>query len=170
VILVPAPDRFTNVRRFALVHSSSNLSAVDARDGRHIVLQDRDGPHRLWLREQGRRSGMATLVPLDGDVPSRLAGLQRFRRYLDGQPAGPLPRTWTITRRLRERLFPMVRTLDGHLAGASYRKIAQALHGSSAVAGNGWRTSSLRGQTIRLVKDGAAFMEGGYRKLLRGGR
>ena len=112
---------------------------------------------------------MAALVPLDDDLLLRLTGLLRLRRYLDGRPAGPVPRTWTITARLRQRLVPMVRALDGHLAGASYREIAGALYEPGAI-GHGWKTSSRRGQTIRLVKDGLATMEGGYRKLLHGRR
>jgi hypothetical protein len=64
----------------------------------------------------------------------------------------------------------MVRALDGHRAGASYREIAQTLHGPGAIARYPWKTSSVRGQTIRLVKDAAVIMEGGYRTLLRGSR
>ncbi len=64
----------------------------------------------------------------------------------------------------------MIRALDGHLAGASYREIALALYGTQAVARFPWKTSSIRGQTIRLVTDAVAMMNGGYRKLLRGGR
>lgn len=64
----------------------------------------------------------------------------------------------------------MVRALDGHLSRASYREIAEALYGSDQVARYPWKTSSIRGQTIRLVKDAVATMNGGYRKLLRGER
>ena len=31
-----------------------------------------------------------------------------------------------------------------------------------------WKTSSIRGQTIRLVQDAVRMMRGGYRELLRG--
>ena len=47
---------------------------------------------------------MAALVPLDETVLLRLAGLLRLKRRLDGHPAGPLPRAWQITARLRQRL------------------------------------------------------------------
>ena len=59
--------------------------------------------------------------------------------------------------------------LDGHLAEASYREIAEALFGARRVEGEMWKTSSLRDRTIRLVKGGLALMRAGYRKLLRGG-
>ncbi|OZA90615.1 MAG: hypothetical protein B7X76_03650 [Azorhizobium sp. 39-67-5] len=149
---------------------SPGVTAIQVPDGRHLVLQDQEGAHRVWLR--GLRAGtrMAALVPLDDDVLLRLAGLLRLRRRLEGRAAGPVPRAWTITARLRKRLVLMVRGLDGHLAGASYREIAQVLYGPGAIAAYEWKTSSLRGQTIRLVKDAAVTMEGGYRKLLRGSR
>jgi hypothetical protein len=113
---------------------------------------------------------IAALIPLDASVLPRLAGLLRFQRHLDGRPGGPLPPAWTITIRLRRRLVAMVRALDGRLAAASYREIAVVLYGRDAVAKYPWKTSSVRGQTIRLVKDAVATMEGGYRQLLRGSR
>lgn len=113
---------------------------------------------------------MAALIPLDDDVPLRLAGLQRLRRRLGGQVAGPVPRAWTITAHLRRRLVLMVRALDGHLVGASYREIALILYGAEAVSRYPWKTSSVRGQAIRLVKHATVTMKGGYRKLLHGSR
>jgi hypothetical protein len=169
VILVPAPDSFKDARRSVRFDRSPGVIAIQGPDGRHVVLEDRDGAHRLWLRGVRPGAPMAALVPLDDDVLHRLTGLLRLRRRLDGRPAGHIPRAWTITARLRQRLVPMVRALDGHLAGASYREIAHALNGPGAI-GDGWKTSSRRGQAIRLVKDGLATMEGGYRKLLRGSR
>lgn len=100
----------------------------------------------------------------------RLVGLSRLKRRLDGEPAGALPAAWQITARLRNRLLRMIRALDGHLEGASYRDIALCLYGTEAVGRFPWKTSSVRGQTIRLVKDAMAMMNGGYRSLLRGAR
>jgi len=48
--------------------------------------------------------------------------------------------------------------------------VAMALYGPEAVARFPWKTSSVRGQTIRLVADAVAMMDGGYRKLLRASR
>jgi hypothetical protein len=62
----------------------------------------------------------------------------------------------------------MLRALDGHLARASYREIADALFGPEAAARYVWKTSSIRGQTIRLVTDAVRTMKGGYCQLLRG--
>jgi hypothetical protein len=167
VVLVPAPDGFAGARPFNS-NQPAEFATFQGADGRHLVLQDHDGAHRLWLRGLRPGAQMAALIPLDANVLLRLAGLLRLERHLDGCPAGPLPRAWTITARLRRRLGLMLRALDGHLAQASYREIAQTLHGPSAVARYPWKTSSIRGQTIRLVKDAVVTMEGGYRNLLRG--
>jgi hypothetical protein len=78
-----------------------------------------------------------------------------------------MPKSWEMTRRYRQRLALMVRALDGHLANASYREIADALYGAEAITRYAWKTSSIRGQTIRLVKDAVRMMKGGYRKILR---
>jgi hypothetical protein len=105
---------------------------------------------------------------LDDDFQVRVLRLIRFQRRLTGRSSGPLPEGWQITRRHHQRLSLMVRALDGHLADASYREIADALYGAEAVTRYAWKTSSIRGQTIRLVKDAIGMMRGGYRKLLRG--
>lgn len=57
--------------------------------------------------------------------------------------------------------------LDGHLAGASYRQIAQALYGKDSV-GAYWTddTRGLKSKVRRAVAQGLALMSGGYRDLL----
>lgn len=169
VILVPAPPHFTTARRLDRHNLSLDLGILGS-DGNRVLLIEGESPHLLWLRDVSPSTPLAALVPLDGAVALRLAALLRFQRRLDGRPAGPLPKAWAITVRLRVRLLLMLRALDGHCTGASYREIARALYGRDAVARYSWKTSSVRGQAIRLVKDAIAVMEGGYRKLLRGNR
>lgn len=170
VVVVPAPTRFAGARRFRLAELGPlTLAFRESRD-LHILLKDALGAQQLWLR--GLRAGqpMAVLIPLDEHVLLRIGGLLRLQRRLAGEALAPLPNGWALTARLRRRLVLMVRALDGHMAQATYREIAVALYGSGAVARYSWKTSSIRGQTIRLVKDAVVAMKGGYRKLLRGGR
>jgi hypothetical protein len=170
VILVPAPPNFTNSHHLALSDLTGELLDHKGDDGRHIVLQDPQGAHRVWLRDVRIGTGLAALIPLDEGVLLRVAGLLRLQSRLAGGFVGPVPRAWELTARLRQRLVLMVRALDGHQAQASYREIALALYGHAAVARYPWKTSSIRGQTIRLVRDAVFTMEGGYRRLLRGSR
>jgi hypothetical protein len=59
-----------------------------------------------------------------------------------------------------------LQALDGTLAGASQREVAQALFGLSTVAGRWSEDSDLRAQVRRLIRRGQALMRGGYRHLL----
>jgi hypothetical protein len=166
---VPAPESFNTTRGLDASNLDPDFDYL-VTDGNHVVLSEGESAHRLWLRDVSFGAPLAALVPLDDDVVLRIAGLLRFCRRLTGRPAGPLPQAWTISARLRIRLLLMLRALDAHLAQASYREIAQALYGPGVVARYPWKTSSIRGQTIRLVKDAIATMEGRYRKLLRANR
>lgn len=58
--------------------------------------------------------------------------------------------------------------LDGSLHGATYRQIAQAIHGRNRVQKD-WTSESrsLKDQIRRAVHRGHALMNGEYRKLLR---
>jgi hypothetical protein len=168
VILIPAPPSFTNSHCLVPSDLTGELFDHEGSDGRHIVLQAPLGAHRVWLRDVHIGTSLAALIPLDESTLLRIAGLLRLQRRLAGGLAGPVPRGWELTARLRQRLVLMVRALDGHQAQASYREIALALYGQAAVTRYPWKTSSIRGQTIRLVKDAVVTMEGGYRKLLRG--
>jgi hypothetical protein len=168
VTLASAPTSFADAHQLGFSDLAGQLIAYDGGDGRHLVLRDLSGAHQVWLRDLQAGAGMAAIIPLDESVLLRVAGLLRLQRRFAGKSPGPVPRGWDLTARLRQRLILMVRALDGHQVQASYREIALALYGSAAVARYPWKTSSIRGQTIRLVKDAVVTMEGGYRKLLRG--
>ncbi|HEY2533656.1 MAG TPA: DUF2285 domain-containing protein [Xanthobacteraceae bacterium] len=110
---------------------------------------------------------LSAVLPLDDDLPIRATAALRLWARMAQRPTRqeePLP----LTRQHRDRLVLMVRALDGHLAEASYREIAEALFGTRQIEREAWKTSSLRDRTIRLVRGGVDLMRTGYRKLLRG--
>ena len=111
---------------------------------------------------------LAALLPLDDHFRLRVLSLIRFQRRLEGDAPPAHRRRAGASPPVTSDLALMLRALDGHVAQASYREIADALFGSEAVARYAWKTSSIRGQTIRLVKDAVRTMKGGYRRLLRG--
>jgi hypothetical protein len=168
VALVAAPDRYSEAHELSASDVDDPRADLQRADGRHILFEDPEGDHRLWLPNIWIGDRLAGLVVLDDKFALRIAALQRLYRRLAGRSPGPLPKAWRITRRHQRRLTLMLRALDGHLDQASYREIADALFGAEAVARYAWKTSSIRGQTIRLVKDAILMMKGGYRKLLSG--
>jgi hypothetical protein len=59
-----------------------------------------------------------------------------------------------------------LQALDGTLAGASQRGVAEVLFGSAAVAERWHDDGDLRAQVRRLVRRGQMLMDGGYQRLL----
>jgi hypothetical protein len=60
-----------------------------------------------------------------------------------------------------------LQALDGMLAGASLREVAEALFGGDAVTADWHADGALRARIRRLVRRGDALMRGGYRRLLQ---
>ena len=138
-------------------------------EGRHIIVADAAGEHRLWLRDPAPGKPLAAIIPLDKDFLTRIASLLRFRRRLLGRSAGSLPRGWPLTAYRLARLDLMLRAIDLRESGATYREIAAELGRDDAtkLSASDWKMSASRSFVVRLVRDGMAMMDGDYRKLLR---
>ena len=135
-------------------------------DGHHVIVHLDGGDLHFSLAGPADQP-LAAVLPLNDDLPIRATAALRLWARMAEQPnqqAEPL----ALTRQRRDRLVLMVRALDGHLAEASYREIAEALFGTRRVERDTWKTSSLRDRTIRLVRGGIDLMRAGYRRLLRG--
>lgn len=146
------------------------LAEHNGAEGHHVILDDPDGTHQLWYLNTDTGQKLAVLLPLDADFRLRAMAAMRLHRRLMGLPAGSPPRGWCLTSPQRRRLILMLNALDAHLAGASYRDIAIALIEPSVadLPRSDWKDSAARALAIRLVTEGVANMNGGYRKLLRG--
>lgn len=169
VILDAAPEGFETaspVDPHALGALLADLAGIE---GRHVIVADAAGEHRLWLRDPQAGRPLAAVIPLDKDFLTRIASLLRFQRRLLGRAAGPLPRGWPLTAYRLARLDLMLRALDLRDEGATYREIATALGRDDAarLSASDWKMSASRSFVVRLVRDGIAMMNGDYRKLLR---
>ncbi len=134
-----------------------------APEGDYLEFAGRDGPALLRLSIDDPPT--AALLPFDVLFPERMATVLRIWRAV--QRGQALSVDTPSADQLRRRKL-ILRALDGHLAGATYREIAIGLFGSKRVpSGDGWRTHHLRSRTIRLVRDGLERMRGGYLRLLR---
>lgn len=148
------------------------LGPLRALDGWHLVCRIGGSTHRLWwpapeLPAAGTALGFA--CDLDAYADACTAAALRFWRAMAGAGyarAPPrCPRKPAAPKIVR--CIAVLRALDGWLAGASYRALAQGLLGPEAPTPSAWKTSSRRGQIIRLVATGRRLMSGGYRDLLK---
>jgi hypothetical protein len=130
----------------------------------HALLRSVGADHHIWMPAAlACGQTVACVVLLDGDTVCGAAAALQFWRDVVGARATPERRSdqrWS-------RMGQSLRAYDGHLAGGSYRAIAEQIFGAQRVASESWRTSSLRDATIRLVRSGAALVGGDYRRLLR---
>jgi len=158
---------FENARSLDLDDLGDVIAERISANGRYVIICIDGGYLRLCLADPPDQP-LAVVLPLDDDLPIRAsAALQLWARIVErptdpGQPSA-------LTRQRRDRLVLILRALDGHLAEASYREIAEVLFGDRRIEREIWKTSSLRDRTIRLVRGGVALMRAGYRRLLRGG-
>ena len=169
VILDAAPDGFASAQPVDPHSLGALLADLAGIDGRHVIVADAAGEHRLWLRDPTPGRPLAAIVPLDKDFITRIATLLRFHRRLLGREAGPLPRGWPLTPYRLARLNLILRALDLRAGGATYRQIAVELGREDAtkLSASDWKMSAARSFVVRLVRDGTAMMKGDYRKLLR---
>lgn len=139
------------------------MTIASAPEGDYLTLIGRDAPAVLRLGSDGPPT--AALLPFDAFFPERMAIALRVWRAMQ-RGAAPTVDAPTADQLRRRKLI--LRALDAHLAGATYREIAVGLFGSKPVpSGDDWRTHHLRSRTIRLVQDGLERMRGGYLRLLR---
>lgn len=136
-----------------------------------MILGDSGGNHYFSLSEPDSQRSLAVLLPLDAIIDLRIEAVIRLVRRLRGRSAGPLPRTLDLTPQRRARLIQLLHALDFRLVGAGPREIATALLDAKAATlpAIEWKSSATRRKANRLIRDSQSLMNGGYRKLLRGG-
>lgn len=142
--------------------------------GRHLILADTDGPHRLWMRDTLPGQPLAYVIARDASFDLRLAAVRRLDRRLAGAPPAKLPRGFTPTDFQRYRLSLLLDIIDmmkdrEHPEVATYDIARTLLYVDMGVGrGTDWKNSSERRRTQRLIEEAFALRDGGYQALLRG--
>jgi hypothetical protein len=136
-------------------------------EGEYWLVNTAHGWLRLTLIDGATVSDpAAVIVPLDGNFPARAAAAARLWRVAMSRRSHRS--SDPISSQRRQRLALILRALDAHQGGETYRDIARALFGATRVpSGSAWKTHDLRDRTIRLVRTGVRLMRGGYLDLLR---
>lgn len=142
--------------------------------GRHMVLGDVDGPHRLWVRGGATGRPLAYVIVRDDAIELRQSAMRRFDRRLSGAPPARLLAGLQPTPFQRQRLAMLLAILDAVLEREEGRLTTHEIARRHVYAGmrigrgNEWKSSSERRRTQRLIDEATALMQGGYRRLLRG--
>ena len=140
-------------------------------DGRYLIIDDPDGPHRVWLKSTADELGY--VLVRDHRLDLRLAAIRRFERRLLGAPRTRLPPGIRPTAFQRRRLDLLLDILDALLdrgRRTTTHEIARELVYPRMTIGRGsvWKSSSERRRTQRLIEEALALMHGGYLRLLGG--
>ncbi|MFT9468848.1 MAG: DUF2285 domain-containing protein [Gluconobacter potus] len=132
----------------------------------HGFWQPGASAHQVWLptRPVGGAATYVAILPLDKLLELRAEAVLRLWRALVGRSEGK--RTHDFPKQTRDRHIMMLRAFDGRAAGASYRKLAEALLGFCGRKVD-WDNDPRKNQVRRLVADGRYYVRGGYRDLLR---
>ncbi|CCV05899.1 conserved hypothetical protein [Mesorhizobium metallidurans STM 2683] len=135
--------------------------------GQHVLL--RNAEHTLQLAVSGADILRPVCLRTEAIWPAmlskpRLRALECLNALSLGQH---LPARLFPPERRGPRLTFVLRALDGSLAGASHRELAEALVGQRRVHAD-WRDprDHLRDRIRRAVSRGRALMNGGYRDFL----
>lgn len=148
-----------------LVAADPTLTA-SAAEGDFLDLLALPPSRGALLLSSQSEGAVAFVLPFDALFDERIETARRLHRLLVSRKSPPP----SLTAYRRRRLKLALRALDGSLAGADYRAIADALFGERVPKGAQFRDASLRAQAIRLVRYGVSLMRGGYLDLLRPGR
>jgi len=100
-------------------------------EGEYWLVNTPHGSLRLTLIDGANVSDpAAVIVPLDANFPARAAAAARLWRVAMSRPSRSRD---PISLQRRQRLALILRALDAHQCGESYRDIARALFGETRV-------------------------------------
>ena len=174
IILEPAGPGLATIPTSRILGGHNIRVDRASAEGRHLVLADAHGFHRLLLPSAAQDSGIAYVLAPDSWLEIRTAAVIRFHRHLTGLPPSPSPPGLCPTRFQRNRLVMMLRILDDLSCkdgmGLSTREIARrhVYPNTRFDRAIEWKSSSERRRTQRLIEEARQLMNGGYLSLLKG--
>lgn len=127
---------------------------------------DRHGEqYHVWtLEDPTTLSVRAIVLPFDDNLELRLHAARQLWRGLRGRV--PIGEFRPLTENARNWNILALRALDGRIAGATYRQLAEVLLGFTGNRSD-WELAPQKSQVRRLVAHGYKMMRGGYLLFLR---
>jgi hypothetical protein len=168
VIVRAAPDGYAN----APIVDTSTLPVVGEwlDDDLHAIAEDEAGLHRLWFQGARAPFGAAALIPFDENYWLRRASTDRFYRWLEAKPSGPLPRSQRLSPYESHRYGLMLQAWDGVKAGATRRRVASVVLNRDVMKLRAveWKNAPERRRLDRMISTTASLIGGGYFRILQG--
>jgi hypothetical protein len=124
VVLEPASSRFEGVLPRDITALGGEVIEHTDPDGRHLVIRDH-GELRLWMPHVPVDQPLSVVIPIDQEAETRIKRALGFWHWIT-HPGNRITEPFPLTQQQRARLILMLRALDGRLARASYREIAEA--------------------------------------------
>jgi hypothetical protein len=165
VLLAPTPPVLDAASLPLALARLRNLDLRRADDGWHGIWMVDGVTHQFCLVEAppDGEATYALILPFDALFELRANAARHFWRSLNGRSAGGELRV--MPDQLRRFHILALRSLDAHLAGESYRTIAEVLLDFRGDRTD-WGSDPRKNQARRLVATGLRLMRGGYRDLL----
>lgn len=142
------------LRLRAIIQHGRDLLRLELRGERYDIL----------LVEPDAQGPLGIHIIFDDLMPDRKTTLERFWNAMAGKRVPHDPR---LTPQRHQRARQMLRAIDARFVGSTYRDIAEVLFPNHEHDPAKWGDSPFRVMMSRLVRDGMAFVRGGYRTLLR---
>jgi hypothetical protein len=140
-------------------------------DGRDMVIGDGTGDLHISLAGAAAPQPLAVVLPIDVAFELRLDAAARLYRRLRGKRTGLTPRALRLTPLQRTRLIQLLHTFDVRAHGGGPRDIAAEVLNAAREASLPaieWKSSAVRRNANRLIREALALVNGGYLTLLRG--
>lgn len=141
---------------------------AEAEDGRHALVADDGGDHRLWVPEERDFAATAIVIPRDRYFLWRVRNAMRLHLMLEGKQSHGWPREQRLTPFQLHRAALMLRVWDGVQSGASRRHVASVVLNGEAetLRAIDWHNAPERRRLARLLKAARGAIEGGYLRWL----
>lgn len=151
-----------------LIAKRAILTSKCCSDGLHMVCELGRSRFRLWINPTKPIDDLRIILSNDPFMLARAEAQVRFLTHLLGAVADDRDQIESVTPYRRQRLSQLLQIHDARADGASVRDVAYAciFRNTARLAGAGWKGSSEKRHTLRLLAAAQQMVKQGYLSLL----